>query len=486
MDMQNAAGSLAEVSTQEDANLFHGEHKELAAVSLMMEHEKHSVNDTKLGCRHIRLQCRGSSHAVTIRRALTVGQIAGNIGSAIVFIGYLALQVLQAIAISNARLDAFNGGGMSATNVMLVHQHGLFGSTTNVAPLTYSSKAAVCSSITVDALTPGKETTRVPLATLLAKKNVNVDWPSADALAAAACQVLELDLDAMPKSTIEAYVNACSQHSRLCGNPGLCFYSQHSKTFKGTNGKGCPASKIVDVHTKLVKGKGPFLRTSFGRPQGPDFGPADSHNAPGSTVASWPAGGSASGSFGLVVSVQDLQLGERCVMSLNSQQIQQKFSNLLSPRGLVVLDPKYKVHRVELRAGRETGTPSGCSWGYAKECGKGLEICGEAKTVAKCGTIDKVFQNQCCPGTKNEGLVEKEGIMEVADPAGEFTVRALTHAVKVEPARSVALQKGDVILAVGGAGLKAGECVVREATVPLMQNWLYGMTPIILWIGRRA
>lgn len=479
MEMQKAAGSFAGVSAQEDASLFDG---------------KHSVNDTKLGCRDIRLQCRASSHAVTIRRALTVGQIAENIGSGILFIGYLALQVLQAIAVQNARQDAFNGGGMSATNVMLVHQHGLFGSTTNVAPLTYSSKAAVCSSITVDALTPGGGATRVPVTTLLAKKNVNVDWPSADALAAAACQVLELDLDTMPRGTIEAYVHACSQHSRLCGNPGLCFYSQgSSKKFAGTNGTGCPASKIVDVHTELVAGKGPFLRTSFGRPQGPEFGPADSHNAPGSTVACWPAasgacvgGGSASGSFGLVVSVQDLQLGERCVMSLNSQQIHQKFSNLLSPRGVVVLASNYQVHRVELHAGREKGTPSGCSWGSAKTCGSGLEICGEAKTVAKCSkTFDTVFQNLCCPGTKL-GMVNDDGIIEVADPRGEFIVKALTHVVKVEPARAVAFQKGDVILAVGGAGLKARECALREATVPLMKNWLYGMTPITLWIGRKA
>merc|ERR1740117_426781 len=80
------------------------------------------------------------------------------------------------------------------------------------------------------------------------------------------------------------------------------------------------------------------------------------------------------------------------------QEVEEKFSNLLAPRGIIGLPGDYEVHRVDLTKGDETGQLSGCSMGVVDPCPADFLPCGVAKTGEMCGVaMMKTHQNLCCP-----------------------------------------------------------------------------------------
>jgi len=444
-----------------------GDEEKVMASSLAAVREDEAANATRFGCQSLRVQCRGEERHVTIHRSKTFGQHTKSVVGGIGVVFGAVMDIATMAAVHEARQDAFNGGGMTGMNMHLVHQHGLFGPI-RTEPITYDPAKVACSNIKVNGGNGKIEASS--LSGTPAGKQL-AEWPSADALAKSACEAMEMNLDAYNKHTIKAYLNACVQHSSLCGNKGLCFYAPKNK-FTQSDGKECPAS-LLDIGRHPVPAGGVLLAKSFGRPNGPDFA------ASGDFVkASW---GRHDSETGVVIALQDLQLGERCIMTLNPKQVTQKFSNLLAPRGIVALPHDYQVHMATLTKKSETGKPSGCtSWGNVRHCTEGFVICGVAKTSEKCGRFSKEHQHLCCPSVIIGATVHKSGVLTIASLAkGTLASKAASHL------GAKAIQVGDVVLAVGGAGLKPGECVTRGATVPLMKNWMFGSTEMTLWLGRK-
>jgi hypothetical protein len=452
-------------------------------------------NSSEIGCADIYVQCRspdrtGKGRRLTIARAQTVGQVAKVLGKGVVYVGFFAFTILTALAVAEARQDAFDGGGMSPMNFNLVMTHGLFGPIDMAPPPSFDESAAVCSNVQVKNYVDKKyEYLETILEEARKLKPPDKDWPaSQDQWAASACRYLELNLEYLGKG-LEAFLSLCVQHSDLCGSAGLCAWEQSSEdNLKMTKwGRKCPESPIIDVYPSVLNAGDPLLIKSFGtRISGELFHPAGEGHANGVVKICWsesdkdgtqPRSCSEEHTHdGLVVSIQDYQLGDQCAMALESHtKLQGHFDTLLSPRGVTMLPSTYKVHKVILEALPESGWPGGCSWGSPKGCAKGKVKCGIAKDAKKCGTFSKDAQYLCCPSVTRD----------------EFMAKAVKHIKELDPPDEITpLANGDVVLAFAQGGMKKGACLRDRKGdnhgMQLAQNWMYGSTELTIWFGRQG
>lgn len=481
---------------------------------LEQAHEKETSDASTHGCTNIYAQCRADKEKrIEITRAKTVGQHFSAVGRGIVGVVTIMGDVMTTMAVHNARMDYADGGGVSTHSMIMVHQHGLYGPADTGRGFDFNDTNAKCSTITFKI---GKGTSffqwrgKESLKQMLKDSEGSASsWPSADALATSACQKLAFDLDHLGNS-LSRVLHACMQHSALCGNEGICSSrrdSWFSSEIQGEYGKSCDES--LALSKELVKDGGlsnPLVSRTFDKPSSEDPLKLESADA-GSpfTMASWeqpslPAN-SSQNYKGYLVALQDALLGERCVMSLNHESIGEKFDNLLSPRGVVILPLQgFDVFRVQLKALEDTGKPAGCEKEFLstvpKPCGGNpnqtsgnklfgvgqveMEGCGRGKT--QCGGEQEFV---CCPKLTHSGLAG--GTNHAYTLHEHFIEMAQNVIAEIKPSNTEALVPGDLVLAAaGGCFVEDGDCITRGAIKELVRNWMYGGCTLTLWTARRS